>query len=483
MNVKLLIIAGLLFIGLSSSCQNADIELYRNALFNSEDIVSDLSELCDEIGGRVTGSAANHEAVSWGIQKFEEAGVRVDKFEFEMPVLWMEESLSCTVSDQDEIAFSPQAVSKYMTQGGLHKGMLVNVGIGDSLSFAKVKDKIADNFVIVETDLCIDIDGLFAEYVHAANVEMLANQYKAKGIVFMASRPRGLLYRFISSKTHMATLPQFVMVREDAKRCMRLLDQGTELTLEAQVSVQQGDAFACHNVIGEILGSDKLEEVIIIGAHLDSWALGTGANDNGCNVAMMIDLARKMKALNIRPKRTIRFALWNGEEQGYFGSQAYTEHYKADLDNHKLAVSIDIGSGEVTGFFTNGREDLITLIDSLTAHQSLTQLNIPIVGTDNFDFMMHGVPNLVGIHKPQLYGYNYHASSDTFDKVDTTMLKQNSANIGELILKFANLDTIDLPQQSRSQIQEIIDDHELEFTLKMFNVWDGWVDLTRGRVD
>ena len=83
--------------------------------------------------------------------------------------------------------------------------------------------------------------------------------------------------------------------------------------------------------------------------------MGTGANDNGANVCLMIDIARQMKELGIQPKRTIRFALWNGEEQGYFGSWSYTLDNLNTLDKHKMALSVDIGSGAITGFFTNGR--------------------------------------------------------------------------------------------------------------------------------
>ena len=121
----------------------------------------------------------------------------------------------------------------------------------------------------------------------------------------------------------------------------------------------------------------------------------TGANDNGCNIAMMIDIARQMIKLDLKPKRTIRFALWNGEELGLYGSMAYTEQYESQLDNHVMAMSVDIGSGPITGFFTGGRPDVLNvtnkIMDPLTDLGMFTNIDIPLVGTDNFDFMMHGV--------------------------------------------------------------------------------------------
>ncbi len=463
-----------------------EIDHLHEALLNETPIIENLQELCDQYGGRVTGSLLNEASVDWAVKKFEEAGVSVSKQAFQMPVMWAEKSVQCKIENKTYSNFKAAIVSKYMTKPGSYRGQLVHVGIGDASAFEKNKAAIENNFVLVSSDLCLDIDGLFAEYAHSAKIEALAAEYKAQGIVFMSSRGRGLLYRFITSKTVDAEMPHFVMSREDAGRCARLLDEGLPLTFNAEVDANISGEFTSHNVIGEIKGSTLPDEIILIGAHLDSWALGTGANDNGCNVSMMIDIARQMTKLSIQPKRTIRFALWNGEEQGYFGSHAYTLDHADELDNHKMITSIDIGSGEITGFFTNGRNEVKEQIDVIVASHpaldSLVQLDIPIVGTDNFDFMLQGVPNLVGIHKPQVYGLNYHASSDTFDKVDQSMLKRNAAVVGVLALMLANAEgNPKLHRQSRAEIQKIFDDNKLEFTMQMFNVWDTWMDGSRGR--
>ena len=461
-----------------------DVNTLVATLLGETPIEEDLQELCDKIGGRVTGSKSNVEAVEWGLKKFQDAGVNVRKEAFSMPSLWLEKSTTASVSGA--IGFTPTVVAKYQSPPGKYTGRLVGVGLGTAEDFAKVKTKIAGNFVLVEQDLCFNIDGLFAEYTSAAIAEIQAKKHGAKGIVFMASRPKGLLYRFITMKTTDNDMPQIVMAREDAKRCIRILEEG-ELNIEINIDAETDSEYTSNNVIAEIKGSEKPEEVIIIGAHLDSWALGTGANDNGCNVAMMIDLARQMKKLNIQPKRTIRFALWNGEEQGYFGSWGYTQDHLKEMDNHQIAISIDIGSGGITGFFTNGNEALVKVVDELLqpvgALGDFTNINAPIVGTDNFDFMLQGVGNLVGAHKPQVYGQNYHASSDTFDKVDLKSLKRNSAIVAAVILGFANIEEKDITwkRQTRPEIQQMFEQFDLEFTMRMFNVWEAWLSGERGR--
>jgi len=462
-----------------------DITKLVEAMLGETPIEENLQELCDGIGGRVTGSTNNKKSVEWGLKKFQEAGIKAWNEPFEMPVLWLEEST--TVKITGDLEFMPRAVAKYQSPPGNHSGALVYLGMGKEEDFSKSSKKIAGNFVLVENDLCLDINGLFAEYAAAAETENLALKYGAKGIVFMASRPSGLLYRFITSKTANNKMPQLVMAREDAKRCIRLMENGSNLNIDLQIDATIGGKFTSHNVIAEIRGSEKPDEIIIIGAHLDSWALGTGANDNGCNVSMMIDIARQITKLGIQPKRTIRFALWNGEEQGYFGSWAYTQRHLKEMDKHIMTLSVDIGSGPIMGFFTNGWKDLHPTMDKVLKPVEklgdFTNVDAIIIGTDNFDFILQGVMNLVANHKPALYGQTYHAASDTYDKVDLKSLKNNSAIVAALTLGFANLESNELTwkRQTREEIQMMLEAYKMEYTMRMFSVWEPWIDGSRGR--
>lgn len=461
-----------------------DVQALVATMLGETPIEEDLQELCDKIGGRVPGTQANVDAVQWGLKKFRNAGVNANLDSFIMPTKWVPRATNAEITGA--LTFTPRLVSKYKTPSGRFTSELVYVGAGQEEDFKNLKVSIKDKLILVETDLCLDINGLFAEYAAATRTEIAARKAGVKGIVFMSSRPRGLLYRFLTMETTDNEMPQFVMAREDAQRCLRALMDKEQLNINIYSKAESGEAFTAHNVIAEIKGSERPDEVVIIGAHLDSWALGTGANDNGCNVSMMIDIARQMKRLNIKPKRTIRFALWNGEEQGYFGSWDYTKDHVDELDKHIMALSVDIGSGAITGFFTNGRGDLVPVVDEVLRPVSglgtFTQVNLPIVGTDNFDFMLQGVGNLVANHKPQLYGVNYHASSDTYDKVDLKQLKANSAIVAALTLGFANLDPTQVTwkQQTRAEVQALFDKFDLEFTMRMFNVWEAWESGDRG---
>ncbi len=468
--------------------QNSDLSSLITTLLGDTPIEEDLQELCDQYGGRVTGTEANLKSVNWSLKKFLDAGLNARKEAFQIPALWVENTAIVHISG--DANFEPKVVAKYYSKSTPKGGLtapLIDVGYGTEEDFARLGKAVRGKYILVENDLCLDLDGLFKEYTDAASVDSRAAKAGVAGVINMASRPKKLLYRFMASDGVDHGLVNFVMSREDARRCQRILRNGGNLNLSAELDVVTTGEQTSYNVIAEIKGSERPEEVVLIGAHLDSWGLGTGANDNGCNVAMMIDIARQMKKRNIRPKRTIRLALWNGEEQGYFGSWGYTKTHQAELDKHIMKMSVDIGSGAIIGFFTNGRPELAAatqeIMKPLSGLGAKNVIDIPLIGTDNFDFMMEGVGNLIASHKPFNYGPNYHAESDTYDKVDLEALKVNSAIVAAVALGYANMppQKVNWKRQSRVEVEKLITKHNLEFSMRMFGVWEPWKNGTRGR--
>ncbi|PYS94629.1 MAG: peptidase M28, partial [Acidobacteria bacterium] len=143
------------------------------------------------------------------------------------------------------------------------------------------------------------------------------------GLILVGGRDRGLLYRHNAEfGESLAPFPMAIVAREDGLRLARLADEGAA-RVRLSLAVTGGPAFASRNVLAEIRGRERPDEVVLAGAHLDSWELGTGALDNGANCAMLLDVARQMAALEVRPRRTVRFVLFTVEEQGLFGSLGY----------------------------------------------------------------------------------------------------------------------------------------------------------------
>jgi Zn-dependent M28 family amino/carboxypeptidase len=486
--VAFLTIIALLVATLPASAADDDVDRLIAAMLGDTPVSDDLHELTDTIGGRVTGSDANRRAVAWAARKFQQAEIAVATEDFVMPRVW-EENLA-TAAVTGDISFEASVVAKPFS--GSANGLsarLVDAGLGTEADIERLSNSINGAWALIETlvlDDDLGLNGLFAEYVDLAEVEPRVIAAGAAGLVYMSSRPKNLVYRHNAAAGADNELPLLVMAREHAKRALRLLRSGHELKLAATIGVDSRRDETSTNVVGEIRGATRPEEIVIFGAHLDSHDLGTGALDNGVNVVMLMDVARQIVRLGLQPERTIRFALWNGEEQGLVGSWKYAEQHEDELDNHIVAASFDIGSGRTTGFFTGGRPELVPLVDRylepVAGLGPFEQVDVPIVGTDNYDFMMEGVPNIVAAQSDANYASNYHAQSDTFDKVDQQQLRLNSAIAAAVIWGFAN-DTTRLPRQSHDEIQALIDNTDLEKKMKSMAVWHTWAEGVRGRHD
>jgi len=467
---------------------DSDADRLVAAMRGETPMVDDLRSLTDEVGGRPTGSEANREAVEWAVERLRQAGVKTWTEAFTMPALWLEESASAVVRSTDgEFSFEPRIVAAPFSApaSGL-TAPLVDGGIGSDSDFERLGDSARGALVVIETEELHDVPGLFKEYGDNYATEGLAMEAGVGGLVYVGSRSRNVLHRHNASRGPGNELPILAIERESGLRVLRLLRDGHSLELTTTLSFTSGGAYQSRNVIAEIKGSVEPEQFVVIGAHLDSWGLGTGALDNGCNVALVIDLARQIKRLGLTPKRTIRFALWNGEEQGMHGSWGYVQTHAEELDRHVMASSFDIGSGRITGFFTGGRPEILEQVaralEPVADLGPFSQLDIPLVGTDNYDFMIEGIANLVANQESANYGPNYHADTDTFDKVDQEQLRLNGAIAGAIIWGFAN-DEISWSRQSRAEIEKLIASGDLESQMRMFNAWEPWIAGVRGRAD
>lgn len=467
------------------SAQSDDASRLVAALLGDTPMISDLQTLTDRIGGRPTGSAANQRAFDWALERFREAGVEARKEPFQMPGLWLERAARATIRGGG-VSFGARVAALPFSAATAAAGLtapLVDAGRGTEADFAALGARAKGAFVLIETEELLDLDGLFREYVEAGHIERRAIAAGVAGLVYMSSRPGNTLARHNAALGWANRHPMMMMERDAAARALRLLRTGTSLTLSAVLDIRSGPTYTAHNVVGEIRGSTRPDEIVVIGAHLDSWDLGTGALDNGANCAMVLDLARQIVRLGLKPARTIRFALWNGEEQNLNGSYGYTLSHAAELDRHVMASSYDIGTGAITGYFTGGRADMVPVLERALAPVAalgpFTHVNVPIVGTDNYDFMMQGVPNLVANQASANYGPNYHARSDEFGRADLRQLRLNAAIAAATTWGFATLD-LSLPRQTAAQVDSMVRNTDLPDQMKSFNVYDAWVAGKRG---
>ncbi len=247
-------------------------------------------------------------------------------------------------------------------------------------------------------------------------------------------------------------LPQITLAAEHYNRLVRMLQAGEHVRMEIDLGVEFTEADSSFNVIGEIPGTDLKDEVVLIGGHFDSWQAATGGTDNATGVTTVMETARILKTLGIRPRRTIRFALWGGEEQGLYGSRGYVSRHLAEregtagammfgapagpirklpeYDRFSVYLNYDNGAGRVRGIYLQGNEAARTIFrawftqfgDSLAQTISLSNTG----GTDHQSFDAVGLPGFQFIQDPLDYDVRtHHTNMDFSDRVPEEDLKQS----------------------------------------------------------
>jgi Zn-dependent M28 family amino/carboxypeptidase len=303
-------------------------------------------------------------------------------------------------------------------------------------------------------------------------------------LLLQSTRPHGLLYRHpLANANEAITVPAAMISREQAGRLARLAAHGP-VRVRLRLTNKTGGAFESRNVVAEIRGRERPDEIVLLGAHLDSWDLGTGAEDNGANAAMVIEAARAIKALGLKPRRTLRFVLFTGEEQGMRGSAGYVQRHAREMDKHNAVVVFDMGTGRTSGFFLNGREELRKpLARALAGVAGLEASENPvdgIDGTDNFDFLLSGVPNLVANQDATPYLLPYHAESDTVDRVNVRELRANTALASSLVWWLAEDPERFGRRLTRDEVKKLLIDTKLDAQMKAFAQWDDFEAGKRG---
>ena len=427
-------------------------------------------------------------AVTWGADALKAAGAdSVHTEKFTIPTSWAEGATHMTVIAPER--FGVRAISLGWAPAlAPHQHVrMVDVAEGTADDFAKAGN-VAGTILLVHSDEMKTWDDLFAEYLRAPAIIDRAVKGKALAIAFQSTRPHDLMYRHTNTDDgRIDRLPMVLVAREDASRMARLMASGQKLYADLTIPNKIGGPIQTSNVVGELRGSEKPDEFVILGAHLDSWELGTGALDNGCNAALVIDALRAIKASGQHAKRSIRFILFSGEEQGLLGSHAYALDHRNELDKAAGVVVIDSGIGKVTGFATGGRKDVLPAVSKLVAPLQQFDANALTTdaewGTDHFDFMLQGVPTFVANQQEGNYLINYHAESDTFDKVDIGELKKHVAEMAGLAFALADDPERVGPRLHHAQIEETMHETHLDELLKTFGMWNAWQQGKVGRPD
>ena len=239
-------------------------------------------------------------------------------------------------------------------------------------------------------------------------------------------------------------IPHLIVAHEQYGTLYRVAQRGMPVRLEVDVRSRfLDDNRVPTNVTGEIPGTDKADEVVMIGAHYDSWHSGTGATDNGAGSVVMMEAMRILKATGLPMRRTVRIGLWTGEEQGLLGSRAWLRQHRADLPKISAYLNVDNGTGRLRGIWDQSNNAAYPIFQQILS--PLQDLGVVAVrhgntgGTDHLSFVAAGVPGFNFIQDPIEYGTRtHHSNVDTYERLVIDDLKQAATVVAWTAYEIAN---------------------------------------------
>lgn len=447
--------------------------LIAQAMDRSE-VMANLRQLTDVIGPRLSGSAAMRRANDWTAERFRAYGLTAALEPYTFGVTWQRGS--ATLRLVEPFTREITAHSWAWTTGTAGKALagavvLADLSTPDSLAAYQARVRgawvlprnaypvwnpdgpamtAADSTQLAET---LRLRGLATADTSASAVRMrrqfaidlpyLLKAAGALGTLVDGAKEHGLM-TMSGSPNRVSPLPSLVIGHEDYAMLERQIAAGLRPRVEGRadntlgrVPVQQW------NTVAELRGGERPGQVVILGAHLDSWDLGTGTTDNGTGSMVVLEAARALARSGLTPKRTIRFILFSGEEEGLLGSRAYAAAHASEGDSIQAVLVLDNGTGAIRGQALQGRPELEGLWHALLAPVASlgadSVRNASKSGTDHLSFLPYGVPGFNFDQLPRGYNHSHHSQTDTYDYAVPDDLKQAAAVMAVTAYELANL--------------------------------------------
>jgi carboxypeptidase Q len=462
---------------------------------NGSEIMANLTYLSDMIGPRLTGSAALKRANEWGAEKMRSYGLSNVQLEgWQIPVRWERGTASMRIIEPN-IGRSLTVAAMGWTPGtnGKITGEVVLIKARNSEELAKYKGKLKNAVVLRGEPATLPPVTEFGRgYMNRRRGKMdekgkrdekgnrkddgkadappprpqrdfqammafrreLSEFLRKEGAAVLlmdASKPHGLLtmtgsWRGTDRVNATEPLPSLFVAHEHYAQLYRLATRPAPAKTCVEVEIDNKlipGPHVVYNTVGEIPGTEKPDEFVVLGAHLDSWDLGQGTTDNGTGSCVVLEAARILVKCGVRPKRTIRFVLFTGEEQGLHGSQEYVKKHKDEMAKTSMALVHDTGTGRVIGFYMQGRasvkpileKELVSLKELGVTEYNMNSMN----GTDHASFDRANVPGFAVRQDPVEYGFSHHSQSDTLDKAREPDLIQGAQVMAVAGVRVANL--------------------------------------------
>ncbi len=460
----------------------------KTEALNKPQTIEYTSYLSDVIGERVTWSPGFNKSIDWAVNKLSEIGLSNSHAEEWEPIgkSW---NVKRNIVNQTSPYFSNLiAMPKHFSPGtnGLIKGKAVYMDARTEADFEKYKGKLkgAIVFTSVMPNIRINYDPLVTRYkddeikkfedalmptaeekkketeTKEANEKATVGflQFLNKRIEFCMNEGAvaivdhgGKLYGTIQGLSALLptplksidelfyvtampnavkTLPQLLLSIEQYNSIVRTLKNGIDVNLEINIEVESNNTFKGKNVVAEIPGTDLKNEIVMIGAHIDTQGPSIGAVDNAVGVAVCMEAMRILKQIGAQPRRTIRIGLWGGEEQGYLGSKAYVEEHFVKNKNEKgyMYFNTDNGAGRFRGLYMEERSDLVATMKSWFEKIDMKLISTisKTSNTDHVPFNDKGIPGFQFIQDPLDYFRMYHTNMDRVERIPMDDVRDNA---------------------------------------------------------
>ena len=423
----------------------------------------ELQWLCDNVGGRTSGAASGHKAEEWGHRFFTKWGLQNVRYE-ELPVtVWTRGSLEVIVTSPTTWTLTSMAHGNAPSYVELQADVL-DLGHGERADFRRLADAVKGKIALCD-------EGVAAGNRHLHRTEKLkfAIEAGAAGLMILSSASGGLPRTGVCYYGE-APIPSMGISQEDGERLKRLIRGGARPTVHISMRNTNSTGIA-RNVLADITGSEKPDEIVMAGGHLDCWDVSQGATDNGLGSAIVMEMAHALAAVGKRPKRTLRFALWAAEEVGLCGSHAYVKDHSDELDRICGLFNFDM-TGDPYGFWSPGHKEKHPILAGL-AHQlagiGMTDAYEHKAGlhSDHQPFMLAGVPVFALMSKLQGEGgHYYHSVGDTFEKVSQPALGRAAAVAAHAMWAIADAPERPFTRLTPEEIEKMIDEDDLREALE-----------------
>jgi carboxypeptidase Q len=439
-----------------------------------------LSELSDEVGARITGSPQSKKAIDWGLAKMSAIGLQnIHEEKWTMWKGWTRGSASAEMTAPQHRTLSVDAMG--WTGSTSANGVEAEVAPANLFdldeeikSAAKFRDKIV--LMYPQGSPRKNFWAILAQYGDFLNALQRAGAFAViGGQAGFKEDGMHLTHTGIIGFAEDFSIPVVSITREDQGQIERFLAAGKAVRLRMNVQNSFNGPVESANVVGEIVGHEFPEQVIVVGAHLDSWDLSEGATDNGVGSVSVLSAAEAIIKSGVKPRRTIRFVLFMGEEQGLLGSLAYVKQHQGEMKNHLGDIVLDLGQGPVKEFQLGGRSDLVAALepfaDSLANIREIKVSDKIEFGSDTGPFILAGLPGIMLDQDSPDYKYTHHSAADSLEEVKPDVLAQNA-----MILALAAFWLADRPErfaapwpaEKTARMLREKDQYEM---LKSFHLW------------